>query len=221
LTPRPIRIAHRGDHRRAPENTLAAMLAAIEIPACDGVEFDVRASADGIPILLHDDTLERVQGRPERPADLTAAELGTLGVPTLEEILVALPHRAFLNVELKSDPGRVVVEILAAYRGADLHDAVISSFDPATLARIAGLAPAWRSWLNAWVLEPETVATAAEIGCRGVSVEYHALTPASMRLARAAGLEVAAWTVRRRPTFERMAKLGVVAICSEGAALDG
>jgi glycerophosphoryl diester phosphodiesterase len=43
----------------------------------------------------------------------------------------------------------------------------------------------------------------------------------SLALAAAAGLEVAAWTVRRRPTYERLARLGVVAICVEGAALDG
>jgi glycerophosphoryl diester phosphodiesterase len=221
LTTRPIRIAHRGDARRAPENTLAALLAALEIPACDGVEFDVQASADGVPILLHDTTLQRVQGRPERPDELTATRLEALGVPSLEDVLAALPHRAFINVELKGDPGRAVVEILAAYRGADLHDAVISSFEPASLERVAGLAPAWPRWLNSWVLEAETVATAVELACRTVSVEWHALTPASIGLARAAGLEVAAWTVRRRPTYERLARLGVVAICVEGTALDG
>lgn len=221
MTTRPIRIAHRGDARRATENTLAALLAALDIPACDGVEFDVQASADEVPILLHDETLQRVQGRPERPDELTATELEALGVPSLEDVLAALPHRAFANVELKGDPGRAVVEILAAYRGADLHDAVISSFEPPSLERIAGLAPAWPRWLNSWVLEPETVATAVELGCPVVSVEWHALTPASIGLARAAGLEVAAWTVRRRPTYQRLARLGVVAIVVEGTALDG
>jgi glycerophosphoryl diester phosphodiesterase len=221
LTGRPIRIAHRGDPRRAPENTLPALLAALEVPGCDGVEFDVQSSADGVPILLHDETLERVQGRPERPGDLTAAQLEVLGVPSLEAVLMAVPHRAFLNVELKGDPGRVVVELMAAYRGADLHDAVISSFEAPSLERVAGLAPAWPRWLNSWVLEPETVATAVGLGCRAVSVEWHALTTSSLALAAAAGLEVAAWTVRRRPTYERLARLGVVAICVEGAALDG
>ena len=72
-TPRgPLRLAHRGDWRRAPENTIPALTAALEIAGCDGLEFDVRASADGVPVLLHDETLERVQGRPDRVDALTA-----------------------------------------------------------------------------------------------------------------------------------------------------
>jgi glycerophosphoryl diester phosphodiesterase len=53
-----LRLAHRGDWRNAPENSLAAMQAALAIPGCDGLEFDVRASSDGVPILLHDPSLD-------------------------------------------------------------------------------------------------------------------------------------------------------------------
>ena len=69
-------------------------------------------------------------------------------------------------------------------------------------------------------LDTSIVAWAVAFGCRGVSVEWRALS-ASIGLATAAGLEVAAWTVRRRPTFDRLARLGVAAICVEGPALDG
>lgn len=218
---RPLRLAHRGDWRVAPENTLGALLAAVAIPACDGLEFDVQASADGVPILLHDDTLERVQGRPERPDQLSADALGELGVPTLAEVLAAVPRRTFLDVELKSDPGRSVVEVLAAGRGAELHDAVISAFEPATLERIAGLAPAWPRWLNAEDLEPSTIAVAVELGCRAIAVDWRAIDEGSLARARTAGLGIAAWTVTRRPTYDRLARLGVLAVCAEGPALDG
>jgi glycerophosphoryl diester phosphodiesterase len=60
-----------------------------------------------------------------------------------------------------------------------------------------------------------------ELGCRGISVEWHALDAAAVARARVANLEVAGWTVRRRPTFARLARLGVAAICAEAAALDG
>jgi glycerophosphoryl diester phosphodiesterase len=112
------------------------------------------------------------------------------------------------------------VEVLAAFRGADLHDAVVSSFEAPVLQHVAGLAPAWPLWLNSWDLDPATIATAAALGCRAVSVEWHAITPASIARVRAAGLDLAAWTVHRRPTFDRIGRLGVVAICVEGAALD-
>jgi glycerophosphoryl diester phosphodiesterase len=218
---RALRLAHRGDWRRAPENTLPALLAALAVPGCDGLEFDVRVAADGVPVLLHDETLERVQGRPERVAALSARALEDLGVPSLEEVLMRVPHRAFLDVELKGDHDRAVVEVLAAGRGAELHDAVISSFEPTTLERVSHLAPAWPCWLNAVDLEPATIATAVDLECRGISVDWHAIDAAAMRRARAAELEVAAWTVRRRPTVARLERLGVVAVCVEAAALDG
>jgi len=197
------------------------MLAALAIPACDGLEFDVQTSADGIPILLHDDTLERVQGRPERPDQMTAAALDELGVPSLADVLAAVPRRAFLDVELKGDAGRAVVEVLAAARGPDLRDAVISSFEAETLERVAGLVPGWPRWLNAEDLSAATIAAAVELGCRGISVEWRSIDAGSARRVRAAGLELAAWTVRRRPTFDRLERLGVMAVCVEAAALDG
>ncbi len=216
-----LRLAHRGDWRVAPENGLAALLAAVEVPGCDGLEFDVRVAADGVPVLLHDETLTRVQGRPERVDALPSATLGELGVPTLQDVLVALPRGAFLDVELKGFHDRTIVEVLAAGRGADLRRAVVSSFEAETLERVGSLAPTWPRWLNADDLSPATVARAVELRCRGIAAEWHAIDGAAMRRARAADLEVAVWTVRRRSTFARLAALGVAAICVEAAALDG
>jgi glycerophosphoryl diester phosphodiesterase len=190
-------------------------------PACDGLEFDVRTSADGVPVVIHDETLERVQGRPERAADLTARILEDLDVPSLADVLAAIPRRAFLDVELKGDQGRAVVEVLAAGRGAELHRAVVSAFEPDALERIGSLAPAWARWLNVEDLEPATTAIATELGCRGIAAPWGAIDEASAARVKAAGLDLAAYTVRRRPTFERLARLGVMAVCVEAAALDG
>jgi glycerophosphoryl diester phosphodiesterase len=215
-----LRLAHRGDWRRAPENTLAAFEAALANPACDGLEFDVRVSSDGVPVVCHDDTLQRVQGRPERVDALSSATLFDLGVPTLEDVLKVAGRRPFLDVELKVDPGPIVVEVLAAGRGPDLRNAVVSSFDPAALAAVGRRAPTWPRWLNTRTLDVATVEAARTLGCRGVSVEWHAVEADSIALARATGLEVAGWTVRRRSTFDRLERLGVVAVCVEAAALD-
>jgi glycerophosphoryl diester phosphodiesterase len=162
-----------------------------------------------------------VQGRPERPGDLTADALGDLGVPTLADVLAAVPRRAFLDVELKGDPGRAVVEVLAAGRGADLHDAVVSSFEAEPLERVAGLAPAWPRWLNTVDLEPATIAAAVELRCQGIAADWRSIDPGSADRVRAAGLVLAAWTVKRRATFQRLAGLGVIAVCVEAAALEG
>jgi len=216
-----LRLAHRGDWRRAPENTIAALTAALDVPACDGLEFDVRSSADGIPVLSHDATLERVYGRPDRIDALSATALGEIGVPTLAAVLSAVGRRPFLDVELKVELGLAVVEVLAAGRGPGLSNAVVSSFDPAALERIAHLAPAWPRWLNSDRLDPSVVEDAVDLRCRAVAVQWRALDARSVRLARSAGLDVVAFTVRRRPTFDRLARLGVVAACVEGPALDG
>jgi glycerophosphoryl diester phosphodiesterase len=216
-----MRLAHRGDWRRAPENTLAAIEAALAIPGCDGVEVDVRLSSDGVPVLLHDETLARVQGRPERVDHVQARELEEVGVPSLADALAAVPHRAQVDIELKGRHDRVAVEVIAAGRGPGLVNAVISSFEADTLERVAGLAPAWPRWLNAWDLSAATIATAVELDCRAISVDFHAIDPGSLAAARGAGLDIAAFTVRRRATFGRLQRLGVIAACVEAAALDG
>lgn len=218
---RTLRLAHRGDWRRAPENTIEAFRAAIAVPACDGIELDVRLSSDGVPVILHDPTLARVQGRPDRVDAVRSTVLADLGVPTLAEALEAAGRRAFLDIELKVDTGLAAFEVLAAGRGPELRNAVVSSFDRAALQGIGRRAPTWPRWLNSPILDARVASEALALGCRGVSVDWRALDGPSIDMAREAGLEVAAFTVRRRSTFDRLARLGVVAVCVEGAALDG
>ena len=216
-----MRLAHRGDWRHATENTIPALLAALEVPACDGLEFDVRLSADGVPVLSHDADLARVFGRRERVEELAADELDSIGVPTLAAVLAAVGRRPFLDIELKLDTGRTAVEVIAAGRGPALERAVVSSFHPYALEPIARLAPAWGRWLNSHTLAPGVIETARALGCTGVAVQWRALDERSVALAREAGMEVIGWTVRRRPTFDRLARIGVGAMCVESAALDG
>jgi glycerophosphoryl diester phosphodiesterase len=218
---RPLRLAHRGDWRDAPENSLAAFAAALAVPACDGLEFDVRAAADGVPVVIHDETLSRVQRRPDRVDAVTAPALGELGVPTLADVLAAAGSAPFLDVELKVDVGRAAVDVLSAARGPAFERTVVSSFARKALESVARLAPAVPLWLNSRTLDAATMAEARTIGCRGVSVEWRALDADSVERAQAAGLEVASWTVRRLSIFHRLARLGVVAVCVEDAALDG
>lgn len=216
-----LRLAHRGDFRVAPENSLAALLAALELPGCDGVEFDVRSAADGVPVLLHDETLARVQGRSEAVCELTSVELQALGVPRLDDVIEALPRRAFLDIDLKEPFGRELIEVLAAGRGPDLQNAVLSAFAPATIARIRDLVPGWPCWLNTHDMSAATIRRATELGCVGISARTSAVTARTVPAAQAAGLQVVAWTVTSRTTYRRLVELGVVAICVEGDALTG
>ena len=218
---RALRLAHRGDWRHGAENTLPAFLAALAVPGCDGIEFDVRSARGGVPVCYHDDTLKRVHGIDRRVAEMTVDELEAIGVPTLADVLAAIPRRAFLDVELKGNPGRGAVDVLTAGRGAGLERAVVSSFEVDTLQRVGRLAPQWPRWLNAMDLSDATIGKATDLGCRGISVDWRVIDAESFPRVRAAGLDIAAWTVRTRPTYRRLERLGVNAICAEGTALDG
>jgi glycerophosphoryl diester phosphodiesterase len=219
-----LRLAHRGDHSRAPENTLAAFAAAVGRPDCDGVELDVRASVDGVAVVLHDASLERVQGRPERADALSAAQLGAFGVPTLAAALSACGPAPFLDVELKEDLGMIALDPLLAARGLPdgaLARAVVSAFEPESLATIRRLAPAVACWLNAEDLERATLDLAVALGCRGISVEWRAINARTAAAVTGAGLDLAAFTFTNRRTLARLERLGVRAACVEGAALAG
>jgi glycerophosphoryl diester phosphodiesterase len=111
--------------------------------------------------------------------------------------------------------------VLEAARGTGLARAVVSSFEAETIAWVGDHRPGWPRWLNAMDLAPSTLRLASELACRGLSVDWHAIDTAGMARAASMGLEVAAWTVRRRATAARLEGLGVVAICAEAAALDG
>lgn len=110
--PQPIIFAHRGASAHAPENTLAAFELALEQGA-DGIELDVKLSADGKVMVIHDPTVDRTTGAHGRVKDMSLAELRSLdagnsfstkyrseNIPTLEEVFEAVGKRTFINVEL-------------------------------------------------------------------------------------------------------------------------
>lgn len=222
-----LRLAHRGDWRAAPENSLAAIEAALKAPLCDGLEFDVRVSADGVPVLLHDESLARVQKVPAKCVTLTAAELAVHGIPTLGQVLAVADCEFFLDVELKEPvPGAIdALELERGRTGEDggptLRNAALSAFEPETLHWLAGHRPAWPRWLNAYDLSPRTIDLAKELGCAAISAEWHAIDAAGVARATDVGLDVASWTVREADDYRRLEGLRLTAICVEAAALDG
>lgn len=216
---RPLLLAHRGDWSEAPENSLGAFVDAAGRPGVDGVEFDVRAAADGTPVVIHDADLLRVQGVERRVDELSALELGALGVPDLKSVLDVLPGRRFLDVELKEDVGAQVVPLLAAVRGDPPRDAVVSSFLPDVIVAVLRVAPGWPCWLISERLDEGVVRAAQEAGCQGVAAEWPALDPRTVRLVRDAGLQLATWTVSDAITLERVVRLGPDAVCVDPPAL--
>jgi glycerophosphoryl diester phosphodiesterase len=128
----PIAFAHRGGAARGDENSLAAFGRAVGA-GYQYLETDVHATADGVCVVFHDQTLDRMLGRPGRVQDVTFRELraerigGESVVPTLAEVLEEHPDVRF-NVDLKSD-ATVDPAIETIWRAGARDRVLLASFD--------------------------------------------------------------------------------------------
>jgi glycerophosphoryl diester phosphodiesterase len=147
---RPMVVAHRGASIEQPENTIEAFEAAIDAGA-DAVEFDVRMTADGHAVVMHDPDVSRTTNGAGLVCEMTLEEIRNLGVPTLEEALRCLSGRAAADIEIKNlpgEPGFTAEGEEAIEATLDALDAVsfpgqviVSSFNPASIAHSRALRP--------------------------------------------------------------------------------
>ena len=228
---RPLVVSHRTQMGTAPENTLAGIDAALA-DGVDGIEIDVRATADGALVLLHDDTLERTVEDPRRLADVERAELhalavrdpyGRLGaqpIPTLEEALERIDGRAILVIELKEHGLEERVAALVRAREAASW-CWIWCFMPEVVAAAREVLPEVPGWLN-WSARTaelrgaaDPVEVARRIGAAGISVQHGDVDAGLVERARRRGLLTATWTVNERADLERVRDAGVDAICGD------
>jgi glycerophosphoryl diester phosphodiesterase len=230
---RPLCVAHRGFSWVAPENTLAAYRMAMEAGAAMG-ECDVHLTKDGVPILLHDDTLQRTAGSAARPGDLTLAEIKTLDaggwkspqfagerVPTLSEALQLVKGRMRLAIEIKEPSiARVVVDCIRA-GGASSQDAIVFSFHSGAVEEVVRLAPSLATLLlvenlgedrAAWA---DRLAEAVRVRASGVGVAANQTGSEFVQMAHKAGLSVFVYTVNEPRDMSSLAGLGVDAIITD------
>jgi glycerophosphoryl diester phosphodiesterase len=165
-------------------------------------------------VIVHDETLNRLFGVPRRVRDLSVTELADLGVPTLTEVLAAMPATTLIDLELKEQPTDDFFTTLVAARGPEAEGVVISSFHPGVLRAAQERAPGWSRWLNAETTADAEQATA--LGCVGLSVAMELLNDANISRWRDAGLEVAAWTLRGVQGAAWASDLRLTALCVEG-----
>jgi glycerophosphoryl diester phosphodiesterase len=143
-------VAHRGASIEQPENTIAAFEAAIDAGA-DAVEFDVRMTADGHAVVMHDPDVSRTTTGTGLVSEMTLEAIRKLGVPTLEEVLTCLSGHAAADIEIKNLPGEpgftpgrqpAVEATLDALDAVGFPDQVIvSSFNPASIAHSRAVRP--------------------------------------------------------------------------------
>jgi glycerophosphoryl diester phosphodiesterase len=162
----PLIIGHRGSSAVAPENTLAAFSRALEDGA-DGIEFDVRLSRDGVPVVIHDATLKRTANLDRLVADLDASELQRCDVsswfgpvkhektavetvPRLAQVFELFQQtNALLCLEMKSESADATALVRAVV--SEIHKAriaervVVSSFELAAVALVKKVDPGIRT----------------------------------------------------------------------------
>ena len=214
---RPLIIGHRGAAADAPENTLAAFTLALAQGA-DGVELDVQLCADGVPIIIHDTTVDRTCDGTGRVADLSLAELRLLTIdndhpiPTLDDLFATFGRRTLYNVELKvlgrggDALAAAVARAIAAHGVAE--QVLISSFSPFTLRAARRHLP---PGVPLALLRERRATRAAHALLRAAADHpHHPLIDESlMAWARWRGLRVNAWTVDDPAEARRLLQLGV------------
>ncbi len=210
--------AHRGVSARHPENTLEAFQAARDAGVY-GVELDIHCSADGVPVVIHDDLLQRTTNGLGSVTEKTVAELRELDagnnqyVPTFDEVVSLASGRLHFDIEIKGkNCEQAVLDILRRHPGTR---AVISSFDWDVLKKVRTLDPSFELWVLTPTISSEALDAARDLGATALAVHYLAVSGSSMDKATSAGLDVVAWTVNTQNEADRLRSLGVTGICTD------
>jgi len=232
--PYPRWIAHRGAGKLAPENTLAAF----RVGASHGFrafECDVKLSADSVPFLLHDATLQRTTSGHGPAAAVTWSELSRLdagtwhgrayaGEPVASFAAIAsycLGNGFALDVEIKPSPGderetgRVVAAMAATLWAQAATPPLLSSFQAAALEGARDAAPDLPRALLLDTLRTGRLDEARALGCVAVVTNHTLVDAAMLARVRAAGLRALVYTVNDPAEASRLDALGIDGIITD------
>jgi glycerophosphoryl diester phosphodiesterase len=219
-------IAHRGASASVPENTVAAFDEAIRMGA-KGVEFDLRVTADGVMVVLHDETVDRTTNGHGRVKDHTRFDLlrldagswmhdrfSGLRIPSLDEALLAIGPFAMPIIELKTPVAPEL--LLKSLRDYDLEsDVMVISFEESWLlpirraSRDVGIGLLAENWHGD--LPERARGLAADVLCLNVDI----LGTQQIAAADAQGLEVWCYTANDVGMVAACAAMGVTGIITD------
>ena len=211
---RPQVIAHRGASAYVEENSVVAYDLALALGA-DVLELDVRSTADGELVVVHDETLLRTTGYPHRVDELTRetiAELDPAARPlTLDAVLGRYGTSTRWLIDLKEPAAEWERGVLEAIDRHDLRDrAIVQSFEHDSLRRLHDDAP----WLPLAALFPKDVAPPDDLEeistwATGIGPRHTEMNADVVEEAHAWGLAVRPYTTDAPEDIERMLDLGV------------
>ncbi|WP_284987175.1 glycerophosphodiester phosphodiesterase [Arthrobacter sp. fls2-241-R2A-172] len=229
----PLAFAHRGFSLDGLENSMSAFKAAVELGTAH-LETDVHTTRDGVVLVFHDSSLDRVTDSVGTVSSLTAAEVakarigGMEPVPTFDELVTSLPD-ARLNLDVKDwNSVRPLAE--AIERHGIHHRVLVTSFSDRRRRAVLRLlsrrvASSAGSTLTALfvLLGPVLPATLARKLLAGVDVfqvpvrygRLPVVTPGFVRRAHRLGLQVHVWTINEPAEMDRLLDLGVDGLVSD------
>ena len=225
-------IAHRGAAGRAPENTIAAVRAAVEDGA-DWVEIDVQESIDGEIVVVHDSDLMKLAKVNRKIWDMTLAELKQIDIgswfgeefsserlPTLREVLEEVRGRALLLIELKyyghdQQLEQRVVDVVE--QAGMVEEVAFMSLQRSGIEKLQKLRPDWKVGL----LLSKAIGTLSSMEMDFLAVNMGTTNPALIRQAHAGDKELFVWTVNDQVSMSRMMSLGVDGIITDEPKMAG
>lgn len=230
----PSVIGHRGAARHAPENTLISIRTAA-LQGARWVEVDVKLTADGVPILLHDDMLDRTTSGHGPAAALTFEEMRRLDaggwfhptfhgerVAALSELLaLAVELDLGLNLEIKPCPGRaeetagVAISLALSLWPQDRPPPLVSSFDFAALRMVRQVAPHWPIGYLIDRRRPDWRQQADAVGAATIHVNARRESARTIAEYRETGRQVLAYTVNSVPAAREVLGWGVSGVFTD------
>lgn len=220
-------IGHRGTPRRAPENSLAGFALAAEA-GVTWVELDVQLSSDLVPLVFHDDRLERVSTGTGFVIDRDWAYLRDLGIganeriPHWDQVLdLLVEHRLGVNIEIKADDARGAVTAEIGLRHAltrwpaGLPPPLVTSFSRIAVETAQKVAPGWPRGLLSEDIPDDWRDFCGRTGCASLHVAHDALTRDHVTTIKDAGLAVLSYTVNEPELAVKLWDWGVDSVFSD------
>jgi len=216
--------AHRGETESAPENSLPSIIHAME-KGYQSVEIDVQLTKDGIVVLHHDPTLQRMTGTPVRVSDLTFEELNSfvigydpdsqpILIPTLTEVLAATKDNVRLLIDLKpyGPSDALVSEVVRQIQAFEMQEQVyIQSFDLTSLKQVRSLDPEIKIGQILYF----ALGKLNELDVDFYTIEQTMLTETFVKQAHGAGREIWVWTVNSTKNMKEVLKFQVDGIITD------
>jgi len=235
-------VAHRGVPTKAPENTLEAFQHAIKLGA-DAVEFDVRLTADQIPIIYHYFYLDEITDASGPVFDFTYDQLQNVRfiskqenttynykIPNLEMVLERIGGKIGLEIEIKGpepESAEIIGEILSNYK--HLYNTLeVTSYEPLLLRIVQKCCPGIKTdllfhcsenWMKSDVIAYLAIHRARIARARAIHLHPTQLLPEIVSAIRKKGIQIHAWDVNDKKTLEKVVELDLNKICTDNFTL--